>query len=347
MTSKATGASARETTPTVVISLVTFNGRRWLDGCLASIRAQDLADWRLLIVDNASTDGSWELLRAATEGDGRVVLERLPTNVGFAAAHNRNIRCSSAPYIVLLNQDVELDPAFLRHVVTAFSGRPSVGAVQGRIRRLGDDGSRSMTLDSTGLVMDRGRRAVARCQDQIETSGHLIAGDVWGVDGPVAAYRASALADAAPPSVVPLASGGREVLDEDFFMYKEDVDLAWRLRLLGWSAWYEPAALAWHARSVRSGQPVPRWIRMASWRNQHLMQVKNESLAAFVRDAPWVLLREALTLGRLLLTDIRRLEVVPDLLRALPRAMRKRRALARRISARGRASTGVSRNPGT
>jgi GT2 family glycosyltransferase len=247
-----------------------------------------------------------------------------------------------APYVILLNQDVELDPGFLRHVVAVFSSHPSVGAVQGRIRRLDEGGTRSLVLDTTGLVMDRGRRVVARCQDEPDSGAHPIAGEVWGVDGPVAAYRTSALVDA----TLPRTGGGTEVLDEDFFMYKEDVDLAWRLRLLGWSTWYEPAALAWHARSVRSGRPVPRWIRAASWRNQHLMQLKNDSVRAFVRDMPWIVVREALTLGRLLFSDVGP-EAVRDMLRALPNAMRKRRALWRRIRSRERASARVSLDPET
>jgi hypothetical protein len=178
--------------------------------------------------------------------------------------------------------------------------------------------------------MDRGRRVVARSQGERERPEHLRPGPVWGADGPVPVYRVAALGDAALPG----RRGGVEVLDEDFFMYKEDVDLAWRLRLLGWSAWYEPAALAWHVRTVRAGRPVPLWVRVVSWRNQHLMQVKNESLAAFVRDAPWILAREVLTLGHMILTDAPRLRAIPAFLATLPSALRKRRVLWRRVRSR-------------
>ena len=98
--------------------------------------------------------------------------------------------------------------------------------------------------------MHRDRRVVARRQGEPEDERDLIAGPVWGVDGPAPVYRRAALLDVREPRT----GGGMEVLDEDFFMYKEDVDLAWRLRKRGWRAWYEPDALAWHARGTGGGR---------------------------------------------------------------------------------------------
>lgn len=322
--------SLAQAIPAVSVSLVTFNGVRWLDGCLGTLREQDMPRWELLVVDNASTDATWERLQAAWADDPRVSLTRLGRNEGFAAAHNRNIERARAPFVVLLNQDLELDPAFLKHALAAFDGRPTVAAVQGRLRRLGRDGSRSSVLDSTGLTMGRDRRVVARSQGVREGDAHLAAGEVWGADGPAPTYRADALRDAR----LPKRGGGWEVLDEDFFMYKEDVDLAWRLRILGWDAWYEPAALAWHARGVKRGGPIPTWIRAASWRNQRLMQAKNETLGGYLRDMPWIARHEVLALGGLVIRDPRSLVAIPSLVRRLPWAMRKRRALWRRINGR-------------
>jgi GT2 family glycosyltransferase len=123
-------------------------------------------------------------------------------------------------------------------------------------------------------------------------------------------------------------------------MQKEDVDLAWRLRRLGWEAWYEPSALAWHARTgigpaapgmseiARANMTNDVRERTRSWRNQRLMQVKNERTSDLLRDLPWIAWREFLEWGFLVLLDARRLRAVPELLRALPWAMRKRRALA-------------------
>jgi len=322
----------RETPPLVTVSLVTYNGMRWLPGCLNSVRAQDLGDWELLVFDNASTDGSVEWLRDLAFSDPRISLIESSANRGFAAAHNRQILAARGAYVLLLNQDVELDPGFLASATAAFEGRFRIAAVQPRLRRLDGPANRTNILDSTGLVMHRDRRVVSRRQGEREAAQDLVPGPVWGADGPAPVFRRAALRDAR----LPTRGGGWEILDEGFFMYKEDVDLAWRLRLLGWKAWYAPDALAWHARRV--GQPpartildiartnwiTPAWIKAISWRNQRLMQIKNDSLRENVRDLPWIALREALSLGFVLAADPARLRALPPLVSALPAARWKR-----------------------
>jgi GT2 family glycosyltransferase len=327
--------------PLVTVSLVTFNGMRWLPGCLASLRGQTLAAYELLVIDNASTDGTSDQLRSEAARDGRIRLVESSVNLGFAQAHNRNIATARAQFVCLLNQDVELDPEFLCEAVVAFDGQPTVGAVQGRLRRLNETGAQTDTLDTTGLQMQRDRRVVSRDQGDLDGAAHLMAGPVFGADGPAPVYRRTALLDAR----LPASRGGWEILDEDFFMYKEDVDLAWRLQILGWSAWYAPQALAWHARGAggprarsmieiaRTNATIPRWIKALSWRNQRLMQVKNELPTMYLRDLPWILRREILSMAFIILADPRRLMAVPALIRSLPGAMRKRRYLQRRRTA--------------
>lgn len=314
---------------------------KWLPGCLASVVAQNLADFELLVLDNGSTDGSAEWLRDVATDEPRMALTESSENLGFAKAHNRHIRTAKGEFVLLLNQDVELDRGFLRAGVAAFEGRPRVAAVQGRLRRLGAGGQRTDTLDTTGLIMFRDRRVVSRRQGQHEDADDLVQGPVWGADGPAPLYRRAALLDAREPRT----GGGWEVLDEDFFMYKEDVDIAWRLRLRGWEAWYEPAALAWHARGVggptgtsplaiaRGNMAVPRWVAVLSWRNQRLMQLKNERSRDFLRDAPWIVRRELLSIGLILGTDPARLRSLAQLLQRMPSARRKRQYLHERAAA--------------
>jgi GT2 family glycosyltransferase len=311
---------------------------RWLPGMLETVLAQDLADWELLVLDNASTDGTagWLDCQAAAEPRMRVV--HSPVNLGFATGQDRLLHEARGRFVCLVNQDLQLDPGFLRHALAAFEGRPGVAAVQGRLRRLGPDGTRTDQLDSTGLVAHRDRRVVSRAGGQPDGPEHQVPGEVWGADGPSPVYRMSALMDAR----VPAEEGGWQVLDHRYFMYKEDVDLAWRLRLLGWSAWYTPDALAWHvrgaqgspARGVRawldSRRMIRREVRMLSWANHRLMQVANEMPSMALRDLPWLVRREALSMGAMILLDPPMLRAVPRLLRGLPGALRKRRWVQRR-----------------
>lgn len=330
--------------PLLTISLVTFNGASWLPGCLASVAAQDLADFEIIVRDNGSVDDSLAMVTEWAAGDDRARVVSSDANLGYAVAHNRAIDEARGRFLLLLNQDIELDRAFLTGAVAAFEAHPRVGAVQGRLRQLDGPGRRSQRLDSTGLLMGRDRRAISRAQGRPDGPTHHSAGLVWGVDGPAPMYRTRALRDAR----LPRAGGGWEVLDEQFFLYKEDVDLAWRLRLLGWDSWYEPAALAWHARGTggtgatslldiaRTNRTIRHQAKLLSWRNQRLMQIKNESVRQYLRDAPWIARREILSLAFIVLFDPRRLAALPALLRGAPAAMRKRRYLRARLRQRSR-----------
>ncbi len=328
--------------PRVTVSLVTYQGARWVAGCLTSLREQSLQDFELLAFDNASTDETPGILHEAAVSDGQMIFDRSETNVGYAAGHNRNIERARGEFVLLLNQDVELDSRFLEETVRAFRDAPEVGAVQARIRRLGSDGRRTDVLDTAGLVMQRDRRFVSRGQGELDGSGYEREQEIFGADGPAPVYRRRALDDAR----VPRPHGNWEVLDEDFFMYKEDVDLAWRLRRLGWKTRYAPAAVAWHARGAggpravtmieiaRTNWAIRRWIKALSWRNQRLTQLKNDSFADYVADLPWIARREALSWAFILLADPLRLIAVPTLLSSLPAILRKRRYLVRRFGAR-------------
>ena len=332
----------------MTVSLVTFDGARWLPGCLASLAAQDLAAFEVLVSDNASRDGSLALLRDWTYRDPRMRVRASPTNVGYAAGHNAAIRDAEGEVVVLLNQDVELDPGFLSAVMAAFEAHPEAGSIQPRLRQLAAPGDRRETLDTTGLAMGRDRRAVSRGQGLPDGPEHQHGQAIWGVDGPVPAYRLSALREA----TLARPGGSWEVLDEDFFLYKEDVDLAWRLRRLGWTAWYEPAALGWHGRGsggtgattmldiARTNRGVSSRVRRLSWRNQRLMQIKNEDPRGYLRDLPWIWRRELLSLLFIVANDPRDLAAVPELVRMAPTAWRKRQLLRARLRDLGRAHVG-------
>jgi GT2 family glycosyltransferase len=328
--------------PCVTVSLVTYQGAHWLHGCLRTLAEQTFGDFEVLALDNFSSDGSPDLLTEFAASDDRFVVRRSDVNLGYAAGHNRNLREARGEFVVLLNQDMELDRHFLEEVVRAFGNDPSIGAVQARIHRLGSDGTRKDLLDTAGLVMQRDRRFVSRGQGELAGSGFDREEEIFGADGPAPVYRRLALDDAR----VPRRDGSWEVLDEDFFMYKEDVDLAWRLQRLGWRTRYAPAAVAWHARGAggpkavtmfdiaRTNWAIRRWIKALSWRNQRLMQLKNDSFADYVADLPWIARREALSWAFILLADPPRLIAVPTLLSSLPAILRKRRYLVHRYHAR-------------
>jgi GT2 family glycosyltransferase len=318
--------------PLVTVSLVTYNGMHWLPGCLASLERQTLRDFELLVLDNASTDGSLDWLRERAAHLPRMSVESSATNLGFAAGQNLNIYRARGEFVCLLNQDVELDEQFLERALAGFAGGARVAAVQGKLLRLLPDGTRSDVIDSTGLDMHRSRRVVSRGQGRSDSQRWAVAGPVWGVDGPAPVYRKQALVDVEEPRT----AGGHEILDEDFFMYKEDVDLAWRLRRSGWRSWYQPSAVAWHGRTAGAGEAsslldvartnwtIAPWIKAQSWRNQRLMQLKNEDAGAALPDIPWILARELASAAFVLAFDRQRLRALGPIRRSIQAALAKR-----------------------
>jgi GT2 family glycosyltransferase len=233
--------------------------------CLDSLRAQSLAPLDVVVVDNDSTDGSAEWLKRQPE----VELVRADRNLGFAAGNNLGLMYCRGDLVLLLNADVRLAPEYLERCRRHFQ-RADVGSVTGKLVR-----AEGNVLDSTGhrvyglgWAENRGEMLPDRGYDQDE--------EVFGVSAAAAVYRRTALDSVAVAG---------EVFDESYFSYIEDVDLDWRLRWLGWRAWFEPAAIAVHHRSAtgaRFSAPIMRHIL----KNRILTVVKNYDSPSLIWNLP-------------------------------------------------------------
>src|SRR3954452_20888236 len=135
--------------PLVTIVVVTFNSLPYLAECLASVGKQSYPNWELVVIDNASTDGTVESLQS--RGTGNVIFNQ--RNSGFAAAQNQGIKRSAGEWVLALNPDVVLDSAFLSKLLEAVQGREEVGTVCGKLLRWqpGTPEPFSRVLDSAGM----------------------------------------------------------------------------------------------------------------------------------------------------------------------------------------------------
>src|SRR3990167_702930 len=141
-----------------------------------------------------------------------------------------------------------------------------------------------------------------------------------------------------------LKSAGQvyEYLDEDFFMYKEDIDISWRLRLRGWKCYYYPQAVCYHGRGTgvlkrfthwevyKGRKNLNRFQKYYAYKNQRLMQVKNEQWGNFLRDLLWIKGKEILIFGYILFREPYLLKGIWVFLSHLPNALRKRRIIMKR-----------------
>jgi GT2 family glycosyltransferase len=216
----------------VTVVVVTWQGRHLLDACLASLRAQTCAH-RLVVVDNASTDGTLEYLDAH-HPEATVVRNR--ANLGFAGGVAAALDRVDTPYVALLNNDAAADPGWLAALVAHLEAHPEAAAVTSRMLLT----DRPDTLNNTGVLLkaggygaDRGLGEPATAYDRPD--------EVFGFSGGAAILRTDAAR----------AVGG---FPRPFFLYYEDTDLSWRLRLSGSTIRYEPGAVVWHQHSATVDQ---------------------------------------------------------------------------------------------
>ncbi len=277
--------------------LVNWNSGEYLTGCLASLRALERRPQQIVVVDNGSTDGSVARLR---RGFPEVEWLECGENVGFCRANNLGIARTRTPFVLVLNPDTELTPRFLRELLPAFDD-PRVGIAGGKLLRFD-----RRTLDSAGQQLARSRQPTDRGYGTFDDGRFDHDEEVFGVCGAAALYRRT-MQDS-------IADEGGCYFDETFFAFVEDLDLAWRARKLGWRARYRATAVGYHARGGSASGPVWRRrvaamlgrspeVRFHIVKNRYLTIVRNDSVAGYLSNLPFIWARDLGTLALLLVSS--------------------------------------------
>jgi GT2 family glycosyltransferase len=296
--------------PTVVV--VTWQGAHLLGPCLDSLRQQTLAH-DVLVVDNASTDGTAELLAS---GYPEVRVVRLATNTGFAGGVQAGLDATDAEFVALLNNDATAEPGWLAALVDEARAHPRAAAVTSRMYITGRSpavlNNTGVLLLPTGYGADRDLGA--------DDSAHREAEDVFGFSGGAALLRTAAVR----------AVGGFPV---PFFLYYEDTDTSWRLHAAGWTVRYTPAAVVQHQHSASTDQTSSSFA-FHNERNRLLMLVRCAPVRHVLRCwARFGLTTASLAASRLRRRDLPpahqfrvrlRLHVLASAVRLLPWALRTR-----------------------
>ena len=222
--------------PEVDVIIVNYNAGTMLRDCVAALAAQDMENFRVFLIDNASQDASIEALPPL---DDRFEVIKLDENTGFAKGNNIGAARGSAPWIALLNPDAYAKPDWLRQLLKTAQSDPSIvmaGSTQ-------IDANQHHLLDGAGdLYAPTGFAWRGLWHHPIESLPDT--GEVFGPCAAAALYRRDAFE----------AAGG---FDEDFFCYHEDVDLAFRLRLAGGRAIQVREAMVYHEGSGVAGAQSP------------------------------------------------------------------------------------------
>ena len=228
----------------VVVVIPTWNGRELLAGALATLGAQDFGDFRVVVVDNGSDDGTADWL-SASHPDVEVV--GLPRNVGFAPAVNAGIAAArDAEYVALLNNDMEVAPRWLGELVAALDAHPDAGSATSKLLIA----SSPELLDGAGDLVTWYAATWRRGHGEADRGQYDTPGEIASACAGAALYRRAALDDV----------GGFE---ESFFAYLEDTDWGLRAQLRGWACRWVPSSVAVHlggATSRRMGDLETRLV---------------------------------------------------------------------------------------
>lgn len=305
----------------VTIHIVTYNSAGDIADCLDAVLRQTYPIDKILVIDNASKDETAGRLSSYVEHAGckSVLFVPNPSNIGFAPAHNQGIRMTQSDYVLVLNPDVQLGTEYVERLVEVMEHRPEVGSATGLLILK----SSPEIVDSTGLSMNGIWRAFDRGAGE-PASQWRESGEVFGVSGAAAMYRRAMIDE---------ISIAGEFFDEDFFAYKEDVDVAWRANLLGWKAYYCAEAVATHERGWKKGSrhSQPLFIRQYSYINRYKMIYKNLSGYRWIKSLPKLLAYELASNGYMLLREPKVLGAWKGFIHKLPELREKRQGIKKRL----------------
>ncbi len=250
----------------ISVVIVNYNGRVFLEPCLTSLSAQTYTDHEVIVVDNGSTDGSVEFLE---ENFPDIHLIRLKENLGFAGGTNAGILAASGEYIMTLNNDTRLEPDCLAELASVMNSSDTIGMCASKM--LFPDGR----INSTGICISRSGAAWDRGMYSKDRGQYDLLQDVFGACAGAALYRR-------------LMIDQIGLFDEDFFLYMEDVDLAFRAQLSGWKWFYVPTARVYHIHGGTAGVGSDLSIYYGN-RNVLWYVLKNMPATILIVSLPWII----------------------------------------------------------
>jgi GT2 family glycosyltransferase len=306
----------------VSVTIVTFNSGRFIKRCLESVLAQRYANKEIIVIDNASTDGTVDILE---QFEDRCQIVYNDENIGFAAAQNQAIRGTTGDWVLTLNPDVLLLPNFIQALVDAGLLDSKIGSVCGKLLTIlaSFDLPDKPLVDSTGIYFTPMLRHLDRGSQEVDNGHYLQYEYVFGATAAAALYRRQMIED---------VSIGDEFFDPDFFVYREDADVAWRAQLMGWRCIYTPHARGYHVRNVLPGnrRALPPAINMHSVKNRFLMRIKNMTGDLYWRNWFSITARDIVVLSCCLVREQSSLKALWYVTRNWKRVMAKRREIMNR-----------------
>lgn len=248
----------------VTVVIPNYNGRHFMEPCLKSLKRQSYSDFKILIIDNCSTDGSQEYIR---ETYPELQLFALDQNYGFSYAVNVGIKAADTPFVILLNNDTIVERRYIEQLAEAINKDEKIFSVSSKMIQmyhpgLIDSAGDLYTLLGWGVCRGIGR-SVSNYRDEEE---------VFSACAGAAIYRRNVFEEIG-------------YFDEAHFAYLEDIDIGYRARIFGYKNMYCPTALVQHVGSGTSGSKYNTFKVKLSARNSVYLNYKNMPMPQLILNS--------------------------------------------------------------
>jgi GT2 family glycosyltransferase len=247
--------------PKIAVVILNWNGKNWLNKFLPSVVSYCPTHTQIWVADNASTDGSVDLIENEFP---TVFIHKLDKNYGFTGGYNRALNHIKAEYYVLLNSDVEVTEGWLDPMLELLEKNPSIAACQPKIKSYAHKdefeyaGAAGGFIDQWGYPFCRGRLFNSYEKDEGQYNDVK---EIFWASGAALFIRSSVYNEC----------GG---LDEDFFAHMEEIDLCWRIKNRGYQIFYHPDSVVYHVGGGTLSMGSPKKVYL-NFRNNLQLLTKN------------------------------------------------------------------------
>lgn len=357
--------------PKIAIIIIHYNTPEYLEGCLSQIYKQSYKNIDIYLIDNNSTNRKgFKKIKENRRPNLKIIENQ--ENLGYAKAANQGIHLAKdADYVVITNPDILYSPSYFEKIVhraerenalstshvantpqasstphiantsrsSASTHRPLAG-ITGKVYKYDFKNKRpTRIIDTVGLYISKSLRITDGAQG-VEDKGQFDKEkEVFGISGACPMYSRKALEAARINST---KDDIDEYFDEDFFMYKEDVDLSWRLQILGYKFLYYPKAVAFHGRGtgvvqrktlrqiVKNRKTLNKFQKYYSYRNHNLTLFKNLTWGNYLKNFAHIVSTKLLKTAYVLIYEPHVLKSLIDYVKLRPKMRKKRRIIMRK-----------------
>ncbi len=256
----------------LTIVIPNYNGGKYLHACIDSILQQIDYFEELIIIDNNSSDNSIDIIQSYAQNYPEIKIIQNDTNRGFSKAVNQGIRETNSPYILLLNNDIELEKDFIKTLLSCIQRDEKIFSVQGKMlqyhnRTLIDDAGDEYNLLGWAYKRGDGKAKNEYCKTE----------EIFSTCAGAAIYRKTILDQIG-------------YFDEKFFAYMEDIDIGYRARIHGYINMYCPEAIVYHIGSATTGSKYNDFKVTLAARNNIYVSYKNMPIIQLIINTPFLII---------------------------------------------------------